>query len=237
MKTYKKAVTFSYDDGVTQDIRLVEMFNRYGLKATFNLNSEFFGMKGELVREDVRVDHIKVNREDVKSIYDGHEVAVHTLTHPTLPGVEQDEEIIRQVEQDRVNLSELVGYEVLGMAYPGGGKNFDDRCADLIRANTGVQYARTTVSTFEFKPTQGDLLQFHPTCHHLRDEPNLTAVGEAFLNCESDDFQLLYVWGHSYEFDIRDEWTRFEEFCKMISGHDDILYATNLEAFRYAKVL
>lgn len=36
-----KAVTFSYDDGVTQDIRLVEILNRYGLKATFNLNLNF----------------------------------------------------------------------------------------------------------------------------------------------------------------------------------------------------
>ena len=35
----KKAVTFSYDDGVTQDRRLVEMMNTYGVKGTFNLNS------------------------------------------------------------------------------------------------------------------------------------------------------------------------------------------------------
>ena len=35
-----KAITFSYDDGVTQDKRLVDIFNKYGLKATFNINSE-----------------------------------------------------------------------------------------------------------------------------------------------------------------------------------------------------
>ena len=35
----KKAVTFSFDDGVTQDIRLIEILNKYGLKGTFNLNS------------------------------------------------------------------------------------------------------------------------------------------------------------------------------------------------------
>ena len=34
-----KAITFSYDDGVTQDRRLIEILNRYGLKATFNINS------------------------------------------------------------------------------------------------------------------------------------------------------------------------------------------------------
>ena len=44
-----KAVTFSYDDGVTQDIRLIELLNKYGLKCTFNLNSELLGQKGILI--------------------------------------------------------------------------------------------------------------------------------------------------------------------------------------------
>ena len=35
----QKAVTFSYDDGVCQDRRLVAMFNYYHVKATFNINS------------------------------------------------------------------------------------------------------------------------------------------------------------------------------------------------------
>ena len=34
-----KAVTFSYDDGVEQDIRLVEIFNKNGIKGTFNINT------------------------------------------------------------------------------------------------------------------------------------------------------------------------------------------------------
>ena len=38
-----KILTFSYDDGTTQDIRLVELFNKYGMKATFNLNSGKLG--------------------------------------------------------------------------------------------------------------------------------------------------------------------------------------------------
>lgn len=42
-----KAVTFSYDDGVTQDIQLVNLFNKYGLKCTFNLNSGLMNKSGE----------------------------------------------------------------------------------------------------------------------------------------------------------------------------------------------
>ena len=128
-----KALTFSYDDGVTQDKRLIQIFNKYGLKATFNLNSELLGRSGALVRDGVHVDHTKNNACDVKSIYDGHEVAVHTLTHPDLIKISDDKEVLRQVEMDRQKLSELVGYEVEGMAYPGGAPNCDDRVADIIK--------------------------------------------------------------------------------------------------------
>ena len=74
----KKAVTFSYDDGVTQDIRLIELLNQYGLKCTFNLNSETLGKKGTLTRVGKRISFYTIHPEDVKYIYDGHEVAVHT---------------------------------------------------------------------------------------------------------------------------------------------------------------
>ena len=34
-----KALTFSYDDGRQEDRRLISIFRKHGLKATFNLNS------------------------------------------------------------------------------------------------------------------------------------------------------------------------------------------------------
>ena len=36
---YRKALTFSYDDGNEQDRKLLEILNRYGMKATFNVNT------------------------------------------------------------------------------------------------------------------------------------------------------------------------------------------------------
>ena len=103
-----KILTFSYDDGVTQDIRLIELFNKYGMKATFNLNSSLLGKPGELIREGNHVWHNKVAPEDVRSIYAGHEVAAHTLTHPLLPAIEDDAKIIEQVENDRLKLSDTL---------------------------------------------------------------------------------------------------------------------------------
>ena len=224
-----KALTFSYDDGVEQDIRLIEIFNKYGLKCTFNLNSERLGRKGDVLNMNGKiVNHAKVNSEDVKHIYDGHEVAVHTLTHPLLPKIEDDAEIIRQVEQDRLNLSELCGYEVIGMAYPCGGQNHDDRVADIIRKNTGVKYSRTIISNHSFD-LQDDLYKFKPTVYHGGEFEKMVELGKQFLELDADKPQIFYVWGHSYEFDFRENWDKFEEFCEMMSGRDDIFYGTNKE--------
>lgn len=40
-----KVLTLSYDDGKVQDRRLVKIFNKYGIKATFNLNSGLTDME------------------------------------------------------------------------------------------------------------------------------------------------------------------------------------------------
>ena len=227
MALFKKAVTFSYDDGVTQDQRLIEIFDRYGLKCTFNINSGLLGQAGSLVREDVTVAHVKPRAGEVREIYKGHEIAAHTLTHPRLPDL-SDEEVIRQVEQDRLALSELAGYEVVGMAYPGGGKNYDARIVRLVREHTKIQYARTIISNGSFDP-QENLLEFRPTVYHHESMPALFEIGRRFLETVSDVPQILYVWGHAYEFDIHNTWKQFEDFCQMISGHSDIFYGTNRE--------
>ena len=225
-----KALTFSYDDGVAQDRRLIEIFNKYGLKGTFNLNSKRLGIKENRSEMFGRmIDRPTLSPEDIKYVYEGHEVAGHTLTHPCLPAIEDDKEIIRQVEEDRLRLSELCGYEVVGFAYPGGGQNHDDRVAKLIRENTGIKYCRTIISNHSFD-IQEDLYKFKPTVYHFLEFRKLFELGEKFLELEAETPQIFYVWGHAYEFDIRDEdWGLIEKFCKMMSGRDDIFYGTNKE--------
>ena len=222
-----KAVTFSYDDGVTQDIRLIQLLNKYGLKCTFNLNSELLCKKGMLTRNDGKIAHYKVHKDDVRAIYEGHEIAVHTLTHPNLTKLEESE-IIRQVEQDRLNLSELAGYEVIGMAYPCGGVNNDDRVAAIIKNNTGVKYSRTIESSNSFD-LQENLFRFNPSVYHLHFD-KMMELGKKFVELKPDKPQTFYIWGHSYEMDYEsDYWVRLEEFFKLISGRDDIFYGTNKE--------
>ena len=223
----KKALTFSYDDGVTQDKRLISLFNKYGMKATFNLNSGLLGKPGELIREGVRISHNKVMPYEVAKIYEGHEVAVHTLTHQSLTKC-SDEEVRRQVEEDRLNLSRFVGYEVVGMAYPNGSSYADERVERIIREETGVKYSRGTRCTGGFDMPK-NLYHIEPTVYHLHFD-EMMELGEKFVRLEPDEPKLFYVWGHAYEMDYDSlYWYRLEEFFKLISSRDDIFYGTNAD--------
>lgn len=219
-----KAVTFSFDDGVQQDKRLIAMLDKYGLKCTFNFNSGRFGVQGTWQG----VDHTKFRADEMVEVYKGHEIAGHTVHHYTLPTL-SDEDVIWEVEHDRKTLSEVMGYEVVGMAYPNGGVNNDDRVEALIRANTGIKYARTITHSYSFD-LQENLLRFDPTVGST-EYGKLFELGNEFIALKPDSPKLFYIWGHSYSFDVTDSWDRFEEFCKLISGKDDIFYGTNREVF------
>ncbi len=182
------------------------------------------GKNGSLEREGSKINHNKFYPEEIKYIYKGHEIAVHSLTHPNLTKCD-DAEVIRQVEEDRKNLIALAGYEVVGMAYPCGPN--DDRVAELIKEHTGVKYSRTVEESFSFEP-QENLYRFNPTVYH-RNWDKMFSLAEEFISLKPTSPKVFYIWGHSYEFDIKDEWDRFEEFCRLISGKEDIYYGTNTE--------
>lgn len=255
-----KAITFSFDDGVEQDKRLINLFNQYGLKGTFNLNSGRLGMKGSLQRTIFGTTNTvlcnKIPIDEIGQVYENHEVASHTVTHPTLRDL-SDEEIIAQVSEDAVALERVVGKKVCGMAYPNGygptdpmlyekltGTKYvpskgdklffenEHRVSDLIRKNTDLYYGRTTKSTYSFD-LQENLLEFNPTVAHREVEERMQ-LAKRFVKMETDEPQLYYIWGHSYEFDVSEKaWEDFERLCEYIAGRDDVFYGTNDEVFRY----
>lgn len=225
-----KAVTFSFDDGILQDKRLIALLDKYNLKATFNLNSARFGEEEFLYNSEGKIAHHKVNREEVKELYKNHEIAAHTLTHPFLPDLD-DHDVIYQCETDRLALEILTNKQVVGFAYPGGGINNNDHIADLLKNNTHIKYARTITSTNSFDFRQDNLYRFNPTCWFLA--ANTMELAQKFIDMNTDKPILLYIWGHSYEGDYQNgkNWEKIESLFKLIANHDDIFYATNREVF------
>ena len=217
---YKKAVTFSYDDGVTPDLKLLEIFNKYGIKCTFNLNYGLGPSKGGWEYMGKPVNRLDLS-EHVKA-YEDHEIAAHALTHPDLTKLPL-EEARREMAEDKEGLAKLFGKCPVGMAYPFG--TFNDEVVSMLD-ELGFKYARTVWSSHNFD-AQSDLLRFRPTCHH--DDEKLFELAEEFLAMEPEEPKIFYIWGHSYEFEGNDNWDRIEKLCQMLAGRDDIFYGTNEE--------
>ena len=223
-----KALTLSYDDGVVEDIRLIEIMNRHGLKGTFNLNSLHY-LEVNYTRRADRTYGWKLTRDEAIDVYgnSGQEVALHAHTHPfleTLPPAQVAYEIIK----NREVLEEMFGTIIDGMAYPFG--TFSDAVVDILK-NCGVLYSRTCVSTRRFD-LPVDWLRMPATCHHTY--PDTMELADAFLNKEIKSRpELFYLWGHSYEFDADRNWDVIERFCDRMAGHEDIWYATNIEIYEY----
>lgn len=223
MKQYQKAVTFSYDDGVEQDQRLVQLFNQYHVKCTFNLNSGIETPESTWQYREATVR--RMSPEMMQGIYDGHEIAVHGTVHAhpnELKPAEFEEEFLA----DRVRLEQQFGTKIFGMAYAFG--EYNDTVVDYLKEN-GFLYGRNIDSTHNFR-LQTDLLRFCPTCHHNDDD--VFDLIETFLNDDSEEPKLFYIWGHAYEFDGFQNWDRMERILRLLSGKDDVFYGTNQECFR-----
>ena len=218
----RKAMTFSYDDGVVQDRRLVEIFNRYAVKGTFNLNSGVLGWQGSMPVRDLSLDISKVEASEVPALYAGHEIGGHGLYHSSLRDVGTPL-AMHEIIEDRRRLEAITAKQVRMFAYPFG--VYDKNVMELLRL-AGYAGARTVVSTGKFDIPE-DFLQWDPTCHH--NDPALMGLAERF--CTQTPFfapALFYVWGHAYEFDGENNWDVIERLCQYVSGFkDDIWFATN----------
>lgn len=221
-----KALTLSYDDGAIDDIRLVEIMKKNGLKGTFNLNSGKYAPEGtEYIEGGTR----KMTRSrSIALLKDsGMEVAVHCLNHPVL-NVLPPNLCTYEVLQDRLNHEEDYGMFVRGMAYPFGS------CSDSVITTLkqcGIVYSRITRTTHKFD-LPDDWFRLQATCHHK--DPELMVLVRKFLEEEVKwTSRLFYMWGHSYEFNKDNNWDLMEKFAETAGGRADIWYATNIEIYDY----
>lgn len=226
-----KTLTLSYDDGVEQDKKLIEILDRYKIKASFNISAGLFAPEGTVYPPD-KV-HRRMTASEVRQVYAGgdYEIATHGYTHPMLsdlPGNILTEEISR----DRKELEDMFGTLVRGHAYPYGAYN--DSVVEVLK-NSGICYARTVVSSHNFEIPK-DWLRLNATCHH--DDPKLMDLAYKFLNYTPFAWggpKMFYLWGHSYEFEANFNWPVIEQFCSEMSNNEEIWYATTIQIYDYVK--
>jgi peptidoglycan/xylan/chitin deacetylase (PgdA/CDA1 family) len=224
-----KALILSYDDGPDADRKLVKLMNDYGLKGTFHLNSNKLNTKGYLTSEEI------------KNLFKGHEVSVHTANHPGLSGLSKID-IVYEVVEDRKALEKLTGNMVRGMAYPFG--SYNDLVVETVNG-LGIEYARTVADSYNFSiPT--NFLKWDPSIHQFgkayfkpNDAENDKKELAGFYKLTADflkttSLALFDVWGHSWENNGEgNRWVEMENFFKLVSKRNDINYTTQIALVDY----
>lgn len=217
-----KYVTFSFDDGVEQDVRFVKELNKYGFKSTFNINTGIQSRAKGWKNEGVEIHCMNIC--GLKELYKGHEVAVHSLTHPFLEKLDE-ETIYNELYYDKKNIENWFDNEVVGMAYPYG--TYDDRVIKIAKT-LGLKYGRTIEASMKFTLPE-DMMKYTPTCH-FSNAKIFQIIDEFDALEENDEKQVLYIWGHTYEFDVLKKWdflTELFERLKTVKAQ----FVTNKDAF------
>ncbi len=224
-----KLFTLSYDDGIKQDIRLLSLMEKYGIKGTFNLNSNRFAPKTTEYTADDYIKRHLLSREEAIQLYSSPnaEVAIHGAEHIYTSSVPSSVSMLELFE-NRLALENMFGKMIRGCAYPYG--MYDDDCVEILRLS-GIAYARTIKKSLDFS-VPSDWLRLYPTCHHNSQE--IFSLIEKFTSKTPErDPYFFYVWGHSYEFDEKNNWDHIEKVFEMVGKRDDVWYCTNIEAYDY----
>ena len=221
-----KAFNISYDDGVIQDIRFVEMLNRYGLKGTFNLN---YGLmrSGFTWEHECGMTVRRIPEDQVVAVYQGHEIATHSYSHPYFDNADETE-ILKELGSDKFFLERLFGREVAGYATPF--YYYSDLMANCVR-HCGFEYARISEESNDYSVPQ-DFYRWRGSKFHW--DEDLADFVRGFLETDQE-LALCQLVGHSYDLDVMNLWDTMEQICRWVSENSDVWAATHLELVRYLR--
>ncbi len=234
----KKYFTLSFDDGITQDRRIIEILKKYNVKcASFNINTGLYGVNWDWVGPsigDPNVTHIRFTEAELKTgIYDGFEVLSHTLNHTSLKYADSNPAFVaKEVYLDQDNIENLTGVRPIGMAWPGGDTEYTDTTVSIVYENTDIRFARGTTSTYSFALPQY-FMKWMPTCGLI--ESNCLSLAQQFLAAPNTKDMLFYVWAHGYELDRYSYYDEFESLIRMMSASQDVYLVTNTEFYEIFK--
>ena len=209
----KIKVAQCWDDGVLNDIRLTELLRKYNAKATFNLNPARHKAKSRITDQWNFNGYItgRLAWNEIKDVYDGFEVASHTMYHCNAGEVD-DKVFLTQAVGAKVILEDMFQKPCKGFAWPCG--YYTPETMKLLR-EAGFLYGRTCVNVDNVLLCE-DTMALHSNCHALN--KNFWDIFE-----KAKESGVFYFWGHSYELmDNAQLWSEFEEKIKRLSEDPNV---------------
>jgi peptidoglycan/xylan/chitin deacetylase (PgdA/CDA1 family) len=214
-----KSLVMSYDDGSIQDKKLVKIFDKNSILGTFHINSGLMGYNN------------KISKEELKETYQNHEISAHSVTHPFLSNL-IEQELEEEIFLDKKNLENIIdsNKNICGLSYPFG--DFNNKLLDLL-PKWGFKYGRTIANTNNFR-IPNNLLLWDTTCHHN----DARFLSDKFLN-NNNELDLFLIWGHSWEFDgdHYNNWYYIEYLSEKLGNNKNIWYSKACDVAEYLNSL
>ena len=203
----RKIFLLSFDDGTIYDGHFVELLNRLGIPCTFNLNTGLEDFVWEFEGKPVARQRLT----DTVEQYRGHEIASHTLHHPLLTSLD-DESLRREVGEDCENLRRIFGVKELGFGVP------FTACGEREVAIIGpmVRYIRLSEFREDFALPEDP---YHIPIHGLYNQPDIYNRIYDFSRSQLP-VSLFVMAGHSYEFEMLNQWGYMEKLLGYIQSFD-----------------
>jgi hypothetical protein len=204
----------------------VALLNKYGIKGTFNLNSQLMEQEFEWVHPNGMTVK-RLSKSAVCHLYDGHEIAAHTLTHPFLND-KTEVELLWEIGEDKRRLEELFGREVAGFGVPF--HFYDEKIARCVQ-KCGFEYGRNSELTHNYSPWQDP---YYWSCGVFHLEPVLDDYVDGFFHTE-EELALCQIVGHAYDLDAENMWEKMENILARMAADESVCSMTHLELVRYMR--
>ena len=207
-----KYFVFAVDDGTIYDRNVIDIFNKYNIKATFNLNSGLQDYVWHL--GDLAISRLNLNEN--KHIYDNHEVASHSLTHTYLTS-HPDEVVYREVKDDIDNLEKIFKRNITSFSFPF--EHFDERTINIVKS-AGISHIILPEIDTSFKYPK-DTYHIKVTSYDIDD-----ALDKFYRFIEDNNAELFLYLSHSYDYEVNHNYDKLEKLCKLVTNQKDIRVIT-----------
>ena len=205
-----------WDDGVLNDIKVAELCRKYNAKATFNLNPASHLAQNRQTSgwtyRDTGYCPGRLAWNEITDVYDGFDVASHTMCHCNAEKVDPRVFLTEAVGAKMV-LEDLFQRECPGFAWPYGA--YTRETTDLL-LHAGFTYGRTTKYTDRVSGFEHPMI-LHSSCHFQSPE-----FWECFETAKKTD-GIFYFWGHSYEM-LEDAalWADYEDKLRRLNEDPEV---------------
>jgi peptidoglycan/xylan/chitin deacetylase (PgdA/CDA1 family) len=237
-------VTTSWDDGHPFDLRIAELLAKYDISGTFYVPRD--------------VSWPIVTEGEIRELSSRFEVGAHTLNHVHLDRM-ADQELRNALSGSRQWIEDVTGKLCRVICFPGG--KYRREQLPLVR-EAGYESARTTellsiqfprrVSGISLIPTTVQVFP-HSRLAYARNAIRRNSLGKLlgtralfrasdWLKLAKDLLQasigrggVFHLWGHSWEIEKEDQWTRLEALLAMVADNrDKLTNVTNCQLGAYA---